>query len=105
VKMESEEEPVVEYVQMNSTPSVRRVKAFSMEEILEMVVEELRNSRRQKTRHKGSSKPQLQKKLLTKSLGKEKSPRSSPKKEWLMRSRALELKMSREEERGIGNGL
>ena len=53
MKMESEEEPVVEYVQMNSTPSVRWVKAFSMEEILEMVVEELRKileDRRQDTK-------------------------------------------------------
>ena len=70
--MESEEERVVEYVQMNSPPSVRRVKAFSMEEILEMSVEELHKileDRGQDT--KGLQKPQLQKKLLTESLRRE----------------------------------
>ena len=36
---------------------------------------------------------------MSESSGKEKSPGSSPKKEWLMRIRALELKMSHEEEK------
>lgn len=37
-------------------------------------------------------KPQVQKKLLTESMGKGKSPGNLPKKELLMRSRALEFK-------------
>jgi len=65
--MESgEEDRVTEYVQMNSPPSMRRVKSFSIEEILEMSVEELRKileERGQDTRV--LQNPQLQKKLLT----------------------------------------
>ena len=59
-EMESAEERVVEFVKMNSPPSVRRVKTFSVEEIFEMSVEELRTileDRGQDT--KGLQKPQL----------------------------------------------
>jgi len=94
------EENVLEYVQMVSSPSVRRVKTITWEEVLDMSVEELRKNlddRGQDTKRLG--KPQLQRKLMGEILEKQKSPGSSPKKEWLMRSRALELKMSREEEK------
>ena len=83
------EENVLEYVQMVSPPSLRRVRTFTWEEVLDMSVEELRKILHDRGHDtKGLGKPQLQRKLMVETMEKQKSPWSSPKKHWLILSRA-----------------
>ena len=70
---EEEQVHVVEYVQMSSPSSVRRVKTISIQEIFDNVGGRItQNFRRLRTKNtKGLQKPQLQKILLNESSGTE----------------------------------